>query len=73
MNKKLVAFLIPLIVVWGFFISKMGFNVFSIFFGGLASIFYIVAIGSWIDGGLTYQSKKYLADKAKEEQAKKVD
>lgn len=73
MNKRLIAFLIPFVIIWTFFIYKIGWNVFGIGLALVFSFLYFIIVAGTISGVGKAKGEMYLAKKYDEEKAKKKD
>lgn len=69
MNKKTMAIVIPILVLWGFILASGAGGV-GIIAGAIVSFFYAIFIASYIDGVNEFKAKKHLADQFDKEKSK---
>lgn len=70
MNKWLMVLIVPIALVWLFLLAKIGANGFTVFFGIIGSILWLVIVGGIVDGITKAKGEMYLANKYDEEKNK---
>lgn len=66
MNRRSVFFVV-LALIWGFFLIKIGFNIFGIGFAIFFSVVWCAAFGAWFQGKNEFKRDQYFANKYDEE------